>query len=201
VHLEVGNVQEVLVHAVTTVVRRAAVLTIAVNAGASAAAAQSPQGPWAAVDRAIGRVGSTQPGEVQRYSFPRSDLHVTLDGVTVKPALALGSWVAFKRMNGSGAVTAMGDLVLLEGEVTPVISRLQSMGVEETALHNHLQREIPAVMYLHIQAHGDPIEIARAIRAALALTRTPTVPSAAALGGAFDLDTAGWRQPWDTQGR
>jgi hypothetical protein len=85
----------------------------------------------------------------------------------------------------------MGDLVLLESEVAPVIGKLQGSGVEQTALHNHLQHESPAVMYLHIQAHGDPVKIAGAVRAALALTKTPSPPPAAAAGGArFGLDTA-----------
>ncbi len=155
------------------------------------------QGPgsttdWTAVDRALGRPGKSQPGEVQKYSFPRSDLHVMVGTVAVKPALALGSWVAFKRMGGSnGEAMAMGDLVLLESEVTPVMIKLQAMGVEPTALHNHLQHESPPVMYLHIEARGDPVKLADAVHAALALTKTPPAPPAnAAAMGAFELDTA-----------
>jgi uncharacterized protein DUF1259 len=144
---------------------------------------------WAAVDRAMGRSGSMQPGSVYKYSFPRSDLHITIGQVTLRPALALGSWVAFKRMGGAdtGAM-AMGDLVLLESEVTPVLTKLQSMGVEQTALHNHLQGESPRAMYLHIGAQGDPVKIAEAVHAALALTKTPPIPPT---GGAeaFGLDT------------
>jgi hypothetical protein len=132
-----------------------------------------------------------QTGDVQRYSFPRADLRVSAAGVEVKPALALGSWVAFKRMVGAGGeAMAMGDLVLLEREVAPVISKLQSMGVQQTALHNHLQHESPSVMYLHIQARGDPVKIGEAVRAALALTRTPAAPPAASAGSGFGLDTA-----------
>ena len=84
----------------------------------------------------------------------------------------------------------MGDLVLLESEVAPVITKLQSLGVEQTALHNHLERESPAVMYLHIQAHGDPVKIAEAVRAALDLTKTPPMPKPPATPGTFGLDTA-----------
>src|SRR3546814_2723164 len=62
---------------------------------------------WSAVDRAIGRAGAEQPGGVHRYSFPRSDLSVTLDGVTIKPSLALGSWAAFQPMGDEAMV--MGD--------------------------------------------------------------------------------------------
>jgi hypothetical protein len=148
-------------------------------------------GDWSAVDRAIGRSGKAQPGEVQKYSFPRSDLHVTVAGVALKPALALGSWVAFKRMSGSGGeAMAMGDLVLTEAEVTAVVAKLQAGGVQQTALHNHLQHESPRVMYLHIEGRGEPAKLAEVIRTALATTRTP--PAATPPQGAppFPLDTA-----------
>jgi hypothetical protein len=179
------------VHVVITAAGRAAFLVIACCAAAAPAVAQSPKAAWADVDRAIGRAGTTQPGDVQRYSFPRADMRVTAAGVEVKPALALGSWVALKRMGGAGGeAMAMGDLVLLESEVGPVISKLQSMGVQQTALHNHLQHESPPVMYLHIRAQGDPVKIGEAVRAALALTKTPPARPAAAAGPGFGLDTA-----------
>jgi hypothetical protein len=114
---------------------------------------------------------------------------VTVGGVAVKPALALGSWVAFKEAAG-GDVIAMGDLVLLETEVGPVIAKLQSMGVKQTALHNHLQHESPSVMYLHIEGQGDRVKVAQAVGAALALTGTPEATPAAPASAAFELDTA-----------
>jgi hypothetical protein len=175
---------------VILVAGRAAVLAVACFAAAGPVLAQSPNQEWAAVDRAIGRSGSMQPGDVQKYSFPRGDLHVSNAGVELKPALALGSWVAFKRVPGAqGEAMAMGDLVLLESEVGPVITKLQSMGVEQTALHNHLQHESPPVMYLHIHARGDPVKVGEAVRAALALTKTPPPAPPAAAGAAFELDT------------
>lgn len=179
----------------TTAVSRATFLALALCFRALSAVSQnsgSPQDDWGPVDRAIGRPGAMQPGNVQKYSFPRGDLHVTAAGVLVKPALALGSWVAFKRTGGvHGEAIAMGDLVLLEREVGPVISKLQTIGVEQTALHNHLQHESPPVMYLHIQAQGDPVKIAEAVRAALALTKTPHAPPAAQPeASAFGLDPA-----------
>jgi hypothetical protein len=126
---------------------------------------------------------------VQKYSFPRSDLHVTVGSVAVKPALALGSWVAFKREGGKAM--AMGDLVLTETETTPVIDKLQALGVEQTALHNHLLHESPRVMYLHIQAQGDPVKIGQAVKAAVALTKTPPAqPEGAVPPAAPGLDTA-----------
>src|SRR5215203_1540871 len=140
---------------------------------------------WKAVGQALGKEGSMQPGDVYKVSLPRSDLQVTAGGVRLKPALALGSWVAFKRMGDAAMV--MGDLVLTEDEVTPVMTKLQGGGVEQTALHNHVLRESPRVMYMHIGAHGDPVKIARAIHDALALSRTPMAPPAAPAGGGQDL--------------
>ncbi len=141
---------------------------------------------WKAVGQALGKEGSMQPGDVYKVSLPRSDLQATAGGVRLKPALALGSWVAFKRTNGGAMV--MGDLVLTEDEVTPVMTKLQEGGVEQTALHNHVLHESPRVMYMHIGAHGDPVKIAKAIHDALALSKTPmTAPSPAPAGGTQDL--------------
>ncbi|MFL5608894.1 MAG: DUF1259 domain-containing protein [Gemmatimonadaceae bacterium] len=145
---------------------------------------------WTAVDQALGRAGAMQPGDVMKYSFPRSDLQVTAAGVALKPALALGSWVAFKHVPG-GHVMVMGDLVLGEDEVGPVMRALQQGGVEQTAVHNHVLHESPRVMYMHIGAHGDAVKIAQAIRTALGQSRTPLgTPSASAPSAAIDLDTA-----------
>jgi hypothetical protein len=144
---------------------------------------------WKVVDQAMGRSGSMQPGDVHKYSMPRSDLRITAGGVSVKPALALGSWIAFKR---SGTTTvAMGDLVLTESEIAPVMSKLQEMGVEQTALHNHLLHESPRVMYMHIHAQGDPVKIGQAVKEALALTKTPPAqPEGVAPAAAPGVDTA-----------
>ncbi len=148
---------------------------------------------WTQVDRAMGKTGAIQPGDVYKFAFPRSDLAVTLGGVPIKPALALGGWIAF-RQTGDNEAMAMGDLVLREDEVAPVIAKLREGNVEQTALHNHLLRESPQVMYLHVQAHGSPTTIATAIHAALALTKTPFAapasPPATAPTGAPTLDTA-----------
>jgi hypothetical protein len=150
--------------------------------------AQPPAADWKAVDQAMGREGKAQPGDVYKYSFPRGDLRVTASGVAIKPAFALGGWVAFKR-TGSDAM-AMGDLVLLEQEVTPVLTKLQELGVNPTALHNHVLRESPRVIYMHIGARGDPTKIAQAVHAALALTGTPPArPDGAQPPEPFPLDT------------
>ncbi|MDB4881336.1 MAG: protein of unknown function LppY and LpqO [Gemmatimonadetes bacterium] len=157
--------------------------------GAQAGSAP-PAGDWTLVDRALGRTGAAQPGGVMRYAFPRGDLAVTVAGVAVRPALALGSWVAFKRL-GAGRAMVMGDLVLTEDEVGPVMRSLQDGGVEQTALHNHVLMESPRVMYMHIAAHGDAEKIAQTVRGALALSKTPIgTPAAPAPPSAADLDTA-----------
>lgn len=167
--------------------------TLLAGAGVEAASAQQSSGgtDWSAVDQALGRKGAAQPGNVMRYSFPRSDLQVTANGVQLKPAFALGSWVAFKKAGGSGNATAMGDLVLTEQEIAPVMQALQAGGVEQTALHNHVLNESPRVMYMHIMAHGDAAKIAATIRSALGQTATPMEPPAASSSADIDLDTAG----------
>jgi hypothetical protein len=144
---------------------------------------------WKAVDAAMGRTSVVQPGDVHRFNMPRSDLHVTVDGVTLKPAFALGSWVSFKEVT-DGAI-AMGDLVLLDTEVSRVMSRLQESGIEQTAIHHHLLRESPRVVYMHVHAHGDAVKIAEGFKAAIGLTGTPApAPATVAPGGEIGIDTA-----------
>jgi hypothetical protein len=143
---------------------------------------------WQKVDDTLGRKPAVS-GDVRRYGFPRSDLIVTLDGVTIKPALALGGWVAFKPMHGQAMV--MGDLVLLETEINPVMLKLIEGGLEITAVHNHLLRASPATFYMHVGGHGDPVKMATVIRDALGASKTPlATPAAAAPPPAVDLDTA-----------
>jgi hypothetical protein len=145
---------------------------------------------WKAVETAIGRPGVAQAGDVYRFNFPRGDLNVTAAGVRLEPTFALGGWVAFKR-HGDG-VMAMGDLVLTEKEVTPVMTRLQRGGVEQTAVHHHVLQEKPRVLYMHVHAHGDAVRIAETIRAALALTKVPApAPPKPASQAAIEIDTAG----------
>jgi uncharacterized protein DUF1259 len=143
---------------------------------------------WQKVDDAFGRKPAVS-GDVHRYGFPRADLNVTLDGVTIRPALALGGWIAFKPMHGEAM--AMGDLVLLETEVNPVMLKLIEGGLEVTAVHNHLLRASPATFYLHVGGHGDPAKMAAVIRDALGASKTPlATPAAAGPAPAVDLDTA-----------
>lgn len=151
-----------------------------------------PPVDWAAVAGALGNSGTLQPGGVYRVGMPRGDLRVTVGGVVIRPALALGSWVGFKQ-TGPNAVVAMGDLVLLDSEVVAVARNLQDGGVEITAVHNHLLHDSPHVLYMHFQGAGDPLKIAVALHAAVALTGTP--PGAqAAVPESLELDTAGINQ-------
>jgi hypothetical protein len=147
---------------------------------------------WKAVETAIGRVGAPQADHVYRFNFPRNDLRVNAGGVRLKPAFALGGWVAFKAhgvgMHGPAAM-AMGDLVLTERELSPVMSRLLQGGIEITAIHHHVIRENPRILYMHIHALANPVDIAQTIRAAIALTKTPP-PAPAATETAIGIDTA-----------
>src|SRR5712664_3246071 len=174
-----------------------AVATLFVLVACSAPQSQSGQSnnqqqpaatDWKAVEQALGKAGSMQPGDVYKVSLPRSDLKVTVNGVQLKPALALGSWVAFK--NAGDMTTVMGDLVLTEDEVTPVMTKLEEGGVEPTALHNHVLHESPRVMYMHIHAMGDAVKVAKTIHDALALSKTPfAAPAAAPPNQDLGIDT------------
>jgi hypothetical protein len=153
---------------------------------ATAASAQTIN--WEKVDAALGRK-ATVSGDVHRYGFPRTDLTVTLDGVTIKPALALGGWLAFKPAHGGAMV--MGDLVLLESEITPVLTTLIQNGLEISAIHNHVLRGSPATFYMHVGGHGDPEKMATVILQALQSSKTPlTPPASPATQPTIDLDTA-----------
>jgi hypothetical protein len=144
---------------------------------------------WGKVDEALGAKGSMQPGDVYKYGFARSDLNVKLDGVTLEPAFALGSWAAFKQM-GDGTMV-MGDLVLLEDEVGPVMQRLARGGIDVTAVHNHLLHAQPFPMYMHIEGHGDPVALAKTLKEALEASKTPLGGGAAkpASSSSAKLDT------------
>lgn len=149
-----------------------AIALIAIASGGTPfpASAQQPL-DIVGIAQALGRSGVAMPGGVYRVAYPRSDLRVTVDNVAVAPGLALGSYAAFK-METHGAL-AVGDLVLLEDEIQPVMQSLDASGVQVTAIHNHLRNERPHVMYLHFMGTGDPVTIARALHTALALTHTP----------------------------
>jgi hypothetical protein len=138
-----------------------------------------------AIDQIIGRSGELK-GDVYKIGLPRTDLRVTADGEPIRPGLALGSWMAFKRTDNHAMV--MGDLVLLESEVTPVLSKLEDNGIEISAIHNHILNEQPRVMYMHYMGHGDEQKLARAMKEALALSGTPMGPPPTASPAASTFD-------------
>ena len=143
---------------------------------------------WDAVGQAIGKDGKLMTGDVYRISLPRSDLQVTSQGVQIKPALSLGSYLAFKDM-GNGDAMVMGDLVLTEDEYNKVISALQDGGIAQTAVHEHLLDESPVIWWTHIQATGDPVAMAKTIRSALDLTGTPFEQSSSSESEDLGFDT------------
>ena len=157
-------------------------------AASFATGANAQEIDWQKVDDAFGRKPAMS-GDVHRYGFPRTDLTVTLDGVTIKPALALGGWVAFKPAHGGTMI--MGDLVLLETEINPVMLKLIEGGLEITAVHNHLLRANPATFYMHVGGHGDPVKMATVIRDALSASKTPlATPAVASPPPTVEIDTA-----------
>lgn len=142
---------------------------------------------WKPVEQSMGKAGTVQPDGVYKIGLPRTDLRVKVGDVELKPTLALGSWVAFRKMAAETMV--MGDLVLTEDEVGAVMGKLQDGGIEITALHNHLLNESPRVMYMHISGHGDAVKLAESIHAALALSKTPLTAPPASQSEQLDLDT------------
>jgi hypothetical protein len=172
---------------------------ILILCGAAVAQNTPPANEWQAVDQAIGRSGQVQADGAYKVGFPRSDQKVTVDGVELKPALALGGWVAFSKP-GAGAMV-MGDLVLVEDEVTPVMSSLESSGVQVTAIHNHVLHESPRIMYMHIGGHGDAVKLATAVKDAVALTKIPAAKPAASAPPDIGIDTAGIEQALGHSGK
>jgi len=164
---------------------------VAFAAVASVPAIAADNGWQAQVGEALGKTGATTPAGIYRVGLPRTDLKVSLDGVDLKAGFALGSWLAFEKMGDSGMV--MGDLVLTMDEVSPVMKKLVEGGIEVTALHNHLLRNQPFTMYMHILGQGDPVKLAAALHTALGESKTPLAAAASAQAGApppIDLDTA-----------
>ena len=146
-------------------------LAVTVASSSMCRAQATSDAKWKGVEEAMGRPGQAQPGDVMRFAMPRKDLHVMRGDVPIKAGLALGSWAAFMQTEHGAMV--MGDLVLTEDEVGPVMRKLQEGGIEISAIHNHLLGESPRVMYMHISSHGDAVKMAHAIHDAVALSKTP----------------------------
>jgi hypothetical protein len=170
--------------------QKLALLTLVAALSGAPILAKAADIDWNKIDAALGKT-ATVAGDVHRYGLPRSDLQVSLDSVAIKPTLALGGWIAFAPMHGEAMV--MGDLVLLETEITPVMTKLLDGGLDITAIHNHILRASPATFYMHVGGHGDPEKMATLIRSALSsASKTPFAAPATTAGPAptVDLDTA-----------
>src|SRR5207237_8504993 len=123
------------------------------------------------VEDALARAAQDHPDRTHKYAMARSALEGNLDGVDLEGRFRLGSWATFQKMGAQTEV--MGDLVLTENEVGPVMQKLSDSGIDITALHNHLTRSTPLVMYMHIDDHGDATHLATVITDALRLTNNP----------------------------
>jgi hypothetical protein len=165
----------------------------------AAAPAHGGEPDWTKIDAILARPAAVS-GEVRRYGFPRLDLKVTLDGVALKPGFALGGWLAFEPMGGRAMM--MGDLVLTESEINPVMTKLLAGGLQVTAVHNHLLRASPPTFYLHVSGMGGAEKLAQAVRVALEQSKTPLErPAPAASAGDLGIDTAGVDQALGFKGR
>ena len=158
-----------------TIVSSATVLLIGGGAAAGAPLRQVADVDWSAVQDALGRPGTMMAGDVFRIGMPRTDLKVTVNGVPVQAGFALGSYAAFKQLTDGAMV--MGDLVLLDEEVNPVMSGLFDNGFEASGLHNHLNTMSPHVMYMHYEGHGDALQLAQGLHQALSASKTPLSPA------------------------
>jgi hypothetical protein len=170
------------------------VVAASLDAAPRRGAGQADPLDTAAIDRAIGKTGQSS-GDVYKVTFPRSDLHVTVNGLTIRPGLALTGWAAFKAVDAE-AVTD-GDFALTETEVNPVVGKLRAEQIEVTAIHNHLLGESPRVMYVHFWGRGPAARLASSLKAALALTATPMVD---APGSSANQDVPGADQIQQTLG-
>jgi hypothetical protein len=149
---------------------RATIAILTLSLAQLCAQAMADETDWKKVDLVFGRPAAVS-GNVHRYGLPRSDLKVSVDAIEIKPGFALGGWIAFQPMGDNAMM--MGDLVLTESEINPVMAKLLAAGVDVTAVHNHLLRASPATFYMHVGGHGDPVELAGNVRAALAESKTP----------------------------
>lgn len=126
---------------------------------------------WSEVESVFDKKGAVQDG-VYKITFPRSDLKVKVGDFQAAPGLAFTSWVAFIGMESGNMAMMMGDLVLLDTEVKPVISKIVSSGLEVTAIHNHIVNETPAIKYVHFSGKGEAANLAKAIKSVFEVTGT-----------------------------
>src|SRR6187399_3306928 len=155
---------------------------------------------YAAVLRTLGRPGDFKDN-VLTVHIPRADLKVTVDGVATPTPFGFGGWIALTK--GTGMDVMMGDLVLTEEEVNPVMSAVLDAGLDVTAVHNHFFFETPRIFYMHVHGHGTPADLATKIKPAIALIgknppRNPSTTPGRSIEG--KLDTAQLAKTIGTEG-
>jgi len=158
-------------------------------ATSSTASAQDVPAPYKEVLTFLGKTGDFKDS-VLKVNIPRNDVTVTVAGVATPTPFGFGGWIAMTK--GTGMDVMMGDLVLLQDEVNPVMSALLDNGIEVTALHNHFFWDEPRMFYMHVHGHGDPMDLARKVKPALDLIgrqAKPATPPPASVSGS-PLDTA-----------
>jgi hypothetical protein len=146
--------------------------------------------PYGAVLTTLGKQGDYKDN-VLKVNIPRNDLKVSVDGVATPTPFGFGGWVAFTPGSG-GMDVMMGDLVLTEAEVNPVMSAILDNGLEVTALHNHFFFDSPRIFYMHVHGHGATADLAKKLQPAVALIgKTPLVGDSATAGRSIEgkLDT------------
>src|SRR5438876_8260238 len=167
------------------------------------AAAQTVPADYQSVLSALGKQGDYKDN-VLKVNIPRNDLKVVVDGVATPTPFGFGGWIALTKGTG-GMDVMMGDLVLTEDEVNPVMSALLDNGLQATALHNHFFWDEPRMFYMHVHGHGKPADLARKVKPAIDLigkgaSRPAATPAAPAAAPATTIDTAKLAQIVGTPG-
>ncbi len=157
----------------------------------SAAFAQEMPAEYKGVLDTLGRQGDFKDA-VLKVNIPRSDLKVSVNGVATPTPFGFGGWVALTKGTG-GMEVLMGDLVLTQEEVNPVMSALLEQGLDVTALHNHFFWDSPRMFYMHVHGHGAAADLAKRLKPAIDLIGktaakpdTTTAASSAVTAGTMD---------------
>src|SRR6266851_1536350 len=134
---------------------------------AGAGLAQNMPADYDGVLKMLGKQGDFKES-VLKVNIPRNDVKVSIDGISTPTPFGFGGWLAMTKGTG-GEDVMMGDLVLLEDEVNPVMSALLNNGLEVTALHNHFFFESPRIFYMHVHGHGKAADLANKAKPAVDL--------------------------------